>query len=547
MNFTYDKVGNLKTYDDATTTGSYDYDLNYRKTSETVDYGTFQLTNGYTYYKNGLKKTFTGPDSNTYEYDYDANNQLASVQIPNFGFITVNEYNWNRPAAMTLPGGSTREFTYDPLMRVESIIAKDPPQNSILDYQYTYDKMDNIVGKSTEHGQYDYDYDDLYRLTTVDNPEIDDEGFTYDPVGNRLTSLDVVGDWGYNQNNELGSYDGVSFSYDENGNTIQKNDNGTITDYVYNIENRLVEVTTNDPQPTTSSYYYDPFGRRLWKDVGGTKTHLLYADEGLVGEYDGTGAEIKTYGYRPGSTWTTDPLFMKEGSEYYFYHNDHLGTPQKMTGISGNVVWSAKYSSFGEATVEVETVENNLRFPGQYLDNETGLHYNWHRDYHPGVGRYIEGDPILQPFVGRISAYGLDNEANFLVPKFITNPKALHKYIHVLNNPINFLDQTGLLCGSGSTEDIVPDFPGGFDFTGPCQNHDDCYGCKGKELGKSKSDCDKGFLRDMKCVCWRGRNVTRWGSCMTLAHIYYNAVKYLAQDEFNAARKKECDCEGEGQ
>ena len=69
----------------------------------------------------------------------------------------------------------------------------------------------------------------------------------------------------------------------------------------------------------------------MWKDVGGTKTYFLYSDEGLAGEYDESGAEIKTYGYKSGSTWTTDPLFMKEGSTYYFYHNDHLGTPQKIT------------------------------------------------------------------------------------------------------------------------------------------------------------------------------------------------------------------------
>ena len=56
-----------------------------------------------------------------------------------------------------------------------------------------------------------------------------------------------------------------------------------------------------------AEYYCDPFGRRLWKEVGGNRTYFHYADEGLVGEYDGTGTEIKTYGYKPGSTWTTDP------------------------------------------------------------------------------------------------------------------------------------------------------------------------------------------------------------------------------------------------
>ena len=48
-----------------------------RKLSETVDYEPFELSYSYTYYKNGLKKTFTGPDGVTYEYTYDDNNQIS--------------------------------------------------------------------------------------------------------------------------------------------------------------------------------------------------------------------------------------------------------------------------------------------------------------------------------------------------------------------------------------------------------------------------------------------------------------------------------------
>ena len=79
----------------------------------------------------------------------------------------------------------------------------------------------------------------------------------------------------------------------------------------------------------------------------------------------------------------------------YFYHNDHLATPQKMTDSSGAVVWSADYKPFGEATVTVSTITNNLRFPGQYYDAETGLNYNYFRDYNPALGRYVEGDPSV--------------------------------------------------------------------------------------------------------------------------------------------------------
>ena len=112
----------------------------------------------------------------------------------------------------------------------------------LLNYQYNYDKMNNIVEKLTEHGQYDYDYDELYRLTASDNPVQSDEAFTYDSVGNRLTAADTTGNWTYNSNNELGGYENVSYVYDDNGNMVQKTDNGVVTNYIYNVEDRLERV-----------------------------------------------------------------------------------------------------------------------------------------------------------------------------------------------------------------------------------------------------------------------------------------------------------------
>jgi RHS repeat-associated protein len=253
--------------------------------------------------------------------------------------------------------------------------------------------MDNIVNRATEHGPYTYNYDSLYRLVTADGGPLSAERYTYDPVGNRLTSA-TANNWTYNSNNELQSYNGVAFQYDQNGNTTQKNDNGTIQNFLYNEDDRLTEVKDGSGA-VVATYYYDPFGRRLWKEIGGARTNFMYADEGLIAEFDGTGSEAKSYGYAPNSTWTTNPLFMKQGTQYYFYHNDHLGTPQKMTSVTGAIVWSAKYESFGNAVIDASsTIENNLRFPGQYYDQESGLHYNWHRYYDPRVGRYATTDPL---------------------------------------------------------------------------------------------------------------------------------------------------------
>jgi RHS repeat-associated protein len=82
------------------------------------------------------------------------------------------------------------------------------------------------------------------------------------------------------------------------------------------------------------------------------------------------------------------------------------------------MVWKAVYTPFGEAVASIQTVENPFRFPGQYYDPETGLHYNYFRYYNPQTGRYMTPDPI-----------GLEGGINL--------------YLY-LNDPINWADPLGL-------------------------------------------------------------------------------------------------------
>jgi len=110
---------------------------------------------------------------------------------------------------------------------------------------------------------------------------------------------------------------------------------------------------------------------------------------------------------------------IKPGELAYYFHNDHLGTPQVLTDASGSIAWKAVYTPFGEAVVSIATVENPFRFPGQYYDQETGLHYNYFRYYNPQTGRYITPDPI-----------GLEGGINL--------------FAYVQGNPITLTDRLGL-------------------------------------------------------------------------------------------------------
>lgn len=233
---------------------------------------------------------------------------------------------------------------------------------------------------------------------------------------------------------------------------------------------------------------------------------------------------------------------MKVGDAYFYYHTDNLGTPQKLTAGNGEVVWSAKYNSFGEATIEVETVENNLRFPGQYEDAETGLHYNWLRCYDTQSGRYTRVDPVL-------SIFNINQQLLFFLPALIKKNIQIQAFAYAFNNPLNRFDSKGLApngCGpNGWKNKFVPENPFWIaHFTPACNNHDTCY----ETCGADKAVCDKEFLTDMQVICyfkygWANPYeeppsdlVVKQKACNLAAKSYYKAVNKYGKKPFKDAQ-----------
>ena len=132
----------------------------------------------------------------------------------------------------------------------------------------------------------------------------------------------------------------------------------------------------------------------------------------LLGTYDFdpavADAEVTLEGFANGSVAADAIRFVQAGTgappEVAYLHSDQLGRPQKITDASGLLAWDRTQTPFGQTVTETGFENTALRFPGQYADTETGLHYNYFRDYDPSLGRYVSSDPI--GLYGGLSTYG---------------------------------------------------------------------------------------------------------------------------------------------
>jgi RHS repeat-associated protein len=370
--------------------------------TQTVGSGTSAITKsvGYTYTNGGLTSLVT-PSGQTVTYGYN-NGQVISIavngnpllsQVLYQPFGPVSGWTWanntNEARVYDEDGNVTNveaaegfTYGYDSAFRITGITETD---NSALSQSYGYDALDRLTGATGTGLNESWTYDANGNPLTQGGAS--SSTYTVAPNSNQLASLSgaLTRTYAYAASGQTTSYGGNTFTYLDSGRLSSVSNSGGTTGYVLNA-----------------------LGQRV-KKSGTSVTQFVYDEAGhLLGEYDGSGnlieetiwmGDVPVATLRPNGT----------GILVYYVHTDHLNTPRRITRPSDNaIVWRWDSEPFGTAAANqnpsgLGTFVYNPRFPGQYYDAETGLNYNYFRDYDPGTGRYVESDPI--GLVGGINTF----------------------------------------------------------------------------------------------------------------------------------------------
>lgn len=422
-------IGRLNKITDNSGETTWAYNNFGQVTAKTQQIGTISLTTEYAYDATGRLTTMTLPSGKEVTYGYDDHLPM-SVSVDSTTILSGAIYEPFGPVNGWTWGNATthsRSFDLRGLLDSQSMATDTRTLG--------YDAAGRLTTLDDARHDLGFDYDSLGQLTDFTKngsaPLPASQYFTYDENGNRESITESGTPYSYTNvaySNRLTSTIGPTartFAYDAAGNVTSDG----IHSYAYDDRSRLVSVDSG-----VVTYQHNGPGQRVKKDDGTTVTLFAYDEAGqLIGEYDGAGNAIQETVWFNGA-----PVAVLIGSNEYYVHTDHLGTPRLIT--DGNTeIWRWESDPFGTTAAQEDPDSDltdftyNLRFPGQYYDAETGLHYNYYRTYDPSAGRYLESDPI--GLRGGLNTYGYvyQNPLSYTDP---TGEFGIAKYIYRLLLPL---------------------------------------------------------------------------------------------------------------
>ncbi len=428
--YTYDAQGNLLTANNQDATLSFSYDTAYRL-NQSVQNGKAV---GYSYDIAHNTRTITYPGGKVVKEITNPRGSLARVE--DSGGQAIVQYTYDaadRIQTKNYANGITTDFTNNANGWITTMDYKKNAA-SIFGFQYGFDKEGNrlYAGKTNDVSNSEqYSYDTMNRLIQFKRGALDGNGNIPAPVTQTAYNLDSLGNWiskdadgvienrTHNAMNEIAAINGGAYSYDSNGNLV---DDGAKT-YEYDYENRLLKVSRKSGGGVLGEYRYDTLGRRISKQAAGTGISYYYDNARVIEEQSG-GVTSATYTY---GNDLDEVLTMERGGQSYYYHANSLGSIVALSDTSGGIVEQYTYNVYGQPNIFDDSgvlllssaVNNRYLFTGGEFDGESGLQFNRNRYLSYRMGRWISQDPI-----------GYKDSLNL--------------YEYVQNNPINFIDPTGL-------------------------------------------------------------------------------------------------------
>jgi RHS repeat-associated protein len=180
----------------------------------------------------------------------------------------------------------------------------------------------------------------------------------------------------------------LEIAIDANGNTLSDPSGKS---YTWDFENRLTQAVVPGSNGGTTSFKYDPFGRRIQKSGPLGTTNYLYDGRNSLEELDASGNVLARYNQGPS---IDEPISELRGSTTSFYQMDFLGSITSLSNSAGALANTYTYDSFGKLNASAGTLTNPFQFTGREFDPETGIYNYRMRYYDQNTGRFLSEDPI---------------------------------------------------------------------------------------------------------------------------------------------------------